>query len=345
MSQIIEKEFDAEKKIVRSEFKGSPNLFTTADLNRQIEAIKYQLDQLDAKTCVQSDLNVIVQDTGLLTVTGDYTYMNVFGCSFKPTISGLTIEPAPAVYLLLTAKKNLVTYDDDFSHEISGAKFQDGTSMSAADHYVYYEEQVVLSTTLSVNNFIAVLAVISKNSAGEYAVSSNCLTKENSLLRVSMQNYLKDYNPQTYTPIKNGDSYDEAISKIGAKLSLVGGVYPISEYSLNSATSFAFVIDRNTLSFIEVGDIIEIVAMVTIRGNTGGAANTTFSNKVVVTNITKISGEPKPVVFEKEPGKYEIGGYSYIEFTLSSGLGTVLLNGDSIISALSKIDLIIYKKQ
>ena len=49
MSKIVDKVFDAGKKIIRSVFLGSPNLFTTSDLNRQIEAIKYQLDSLDDK--------------------------------------------------------------------------------------------------------------------------------------------------------------------------------------------------------------------------------------------------------------------------------------------------------
>lgn len=345
MSQIIEKEFDAEQKIIRSDFKGSPNLFTTSDLNRQIEAIKYQLDQLDAKTCVQSDLNVTVQNTGLLMVLGTYTYMNVCGCSFRPIISGLTIEPSETVYLILTAKKKLITYDDDFSHEISGAKFQDGTSMPAANHYVYYEEQVVLSTTLSVDNFIVILAVISKNSAGDYVVSSNCLTKETSLLRVSMQNYLKDYNPQTYTPIKNGDSYDEAISKIGAKLSLVGGVYSVSEKSLDSSNKIlSCTISNDAKALIQEGDIVEMVVKATLKPSSEDfGADSIITSKIIV-GIGRSNGGVKPIAFETAVNKYST---AYIYSIFYNNEFVIYLYGDVTFSGVGNIDakLIIYKKQ
>lgn len=344
MSQIIEKEFDAEQKIIRSDFKGSPNLFTTSDFNRQIEAIKYQLDQLDAKTCVQSDLDVTVQNTGLLMVLGTYTYMNVCGCSFRPIISGLTIEPSETVYLILTAKKKLITYDDDFSHEISGAKFQDGTSMPAANHYVYYEEQVVLSTTLSVDNFIAILAVISKNSAGDYVVSSNCLTKETSLLRVSMQNYLKDYNPQTYTPIKNGDSYDEAISKIGAKLSLVGGVYSVSGKSLDSSNKIlSCTISNDVKALIQEGDIVEMVVKATLKPSSEDFRGDSVITSKAIVEIGRSVGEIKPIAFETAADTYST---AYLYSYFNNGF-TMQLYGDVIFFGVGNIDakLIIYKKQ
>lgn len=345
MSQIIAKEFDAEQKIIRSDFKGSPNLFTTSDLNRQIEAIKYQLDQLDAKTCVQSDLNVTVQNMGMLMVSGTYTYMNVCGCSFRPIISGLTIELSDTVYLILTAKKKLITYDDDFSHEISGVKFQDGTSMPAANHYVYYEEQAVLSTTLSVDNFIAVLAVISKNSAGDYVVSSNCLTKETSLLRVSMQNYLKDYNPQTYTPIKNGDSYDEAISKIGAKLPLVGGVYPIIEKSLDDSNkTLCCTIPEDVRGIIQEGDIVELVSKVDLKSTSVDFRDTNTITSKAIVEIGRVTGESKSFVFRTAVDTYST---AYFHSILTYSNFSVWLEGDVVFFGVGNVNakLIIYKKQ
>ena len=46
MSKIVTKAFDATKKVVRSIFRGSPNLLTSSDLNRQFEALKHQIDEV-----------------------------------------------------------------------------------------------------------------------------------------------------------------------------------------------------------------------------------------------------------------------------------------------------------
>ena len=46
MSAIIDKVYDATKRIYKSVFKGAPNLITTADLNRQMSAFQAQLENL-----------------------------------------------------------------------------------------------------------------------------------------------------------------------------------------------------------------------------------------------------------------------------------------------------------
>ena len=87
------KAFDASKKIIRSVFKGSPNLFTTSDLNRQVEAIKYQLDQIEDRVGVSSDMRIIPSLTsGTLSVSFNYTYLEAKGCSFLPGIKTLEIN-------------------------------------------------------------------------------------------------------------------------------------------------------------------------------------------------------------------------------------------------------------
>lgn len=184
--------FRCDKKIVRAVFRGSPNLITTADLNRQFAALKYQMDQLDDKTGVISDLSVTVTPgVGAITVEFTYTYMEVKGCSFTPETKTLTanfMAQRPTAYLCLVADKGTVTYDDDFSHEISGAKFADGKTYAAADHIVYKNEDVVLVNSLnSLDNLVAVLGVFNytgtklRTNKSMYTYMSNCMEKNKSL--------------------------------------------------------------------------------------------------------------------------------------------------------------------
>lgn len=186
MSRIMAKAFDASKKIIRSVFKGSPNLFTTSDLNRQVEAIKYQLDQIEDRVGVSSDMRIIPSLTsGTLSVSFNYTYLEAKGCSFLPGIKTLEINltrSAPLAYLCLTADKDEVTYDSDSSHEFSGAVFEDGTSFPAANQIVYSNEDIILTHAFSsVENLVAILAVIELVD-GKVVVSNNFLEKGNSVL-------------------------------------------------------------------------------------------------------------------------------------------------------------------
>ena len=64
MANIIEKAFDASKNIVRTIFLGKPNLFTTSDLNRQIEAFKYQMDSIENRLGAESDMEISFSSTG-----------------------------------------------------------------------------------------------------------------------------------------------------------------------------------------------------------------------------------------------------------------------------------------
>ena len=178
MSRIINKAFDASKKIVRSIFRGSPNLLTSADLNRQIEALKYQIDKLEERTNVDTDLDINVvsisahernleDPTGTMQdsenrVTYTLGYMRFKGCLFTPTVSPMTIfigeNEQKKMYIHLVAEKKIVTYEDDFSHEISGAKFEDGTSMPAADNEVYFNEKIVCTENKNEPNSLVILA-------------------------------------------------------------------------------------------------------------------------------------------------------------------------------------------
>ena len=178
MSRIIDKAFDASKKIVRSIFRGSPNLLTSSDLNRQIEALKYQIDKLEERTNVDTDLDINVvsisahrrnlEDPTMTLqdsenrVTFTLGYMRFKGCLFTPTVSPMTISirenEQKKMYVHLVAEKKIVTYEDDFSHEVSGAKFEDGSSMPAADNEVYFNEKIVCTENKNEPNSLVILA-------------------------------------------------------------------------------------------------------------------------------------------------------------------------------------------
>lgn len=158
MSRILEKPFDATKKIIRSIFRGAPNVITTSDLNRQIEALKAQMDMMcDFLGCTYSS-NLSLQATlssETLRVTvesvggGNTVDIWARGVYFRPSVIATNVQGVNAenddFYVFLTADNALIKYEDDPSHEISGAKFADGTSLPAADNYVFTNEKIIVS--------------------------------------------------------------------------------------------------------------------------------------------------------------------------------------------------------
>lgn len=149
MSKILDKPFSWANKIYRAVFRGSPNLITTSDLNRQFEALKKELYQhQQAFNIVVSDMDVTWSGKNSIKVTGSYVFCS--GVRFDIDLTGAYTFSAenqtPVKYeLRLYAKKTLVTSDDDFTKNISGAKFEDGTTQKAADHYVYGEAKVIFA--------------------------------------------------------------------------------------------------------------------------------------------------------------------------------------------------------
>lgn len=220
MSRIIDKAFDASRKIVRSIFKGSPNLITSADLNRQMEAFKYQLDQLDEKTGMVSDIRVEHSvASGTLTLSYNVSFLRFKGCEFNvATTSPVTMDinftnSAPTAYLCLIADKKTVTYDDDSTHEIAGAKFADGTSMPAANQIVYENERIVLTHALSsLNNLVGVIGVFQLSEETGAAIFKGNFMPESTSLKMSGGGIIVDYNKNLAGAVNNGKSYDEAFS-------------------------------------------------------------------------------------------------------------------------------------
>lgn len=217
MSKILEKAFDASKKIIRSVFRGSPNLITTSDLNRQFEAFKYQIDQLDDKTGMLSDIEISHSlNSGTLSVSYDFSYIKFKGCSFSPekkAISTNFTNSAPTAYLCLIADKKAITYADDFTHDIAGAKFSDETSMPASDQYVYINEQVILTHAVSsVNNLVGIIATFRlSEDTGNVLVKKNTILENNSL-SMSSGGAISELNYNLSGAVSSGKTYDEAFS-------------------------------------------------------------------------------------------------------------------------------------
>lgn len=222
MSKIVDKVFDAGKKIIRSVFLGSPNLFTTSDLNRQIEAIKYQLDSLDDKVGVYSDFEFSIQYGGsLLLVRMGISYVETKGCKFTPAPATLSINftsTAPAVYVQLLADKETVTYQMDTTHDIAGAKFEDGTSSPAANQIIYKNEELKLSHALTDDKgrLVAILGMFYLSNAGNVLWFPNFTAKNTPL--AFRKSFVRDLDPSVKGDIQIGDSYDRALSVLENKL-------------------------------------------------------------------------------------------------------------------------------
>lgn len=216
MSRILDKAFDASKKIIRSIFKGSPHLITSADLNRQLEAFKYQMDQIEEKTGVTSDIEITRSwIAGTLTVEYSYSYMRFKGCEFSPAVITLSTNltaNAPTAYLCLVAKEEVVTYESDSTHEIAGAKFADGTSMPAANQLRYTNESLKLTHALSaVEHLVGVLAMFEYSTAGNIILRQNTILDRESI-PMNRVNKILDFDYYIKGRIDNGKSYDEAFS-------------------------------------------------------------------------------------------------------------------------------------
>lgn len=259
MSAIIEKAFDASKKIIRSIFKGSPNLITSSDLNRQIEAIKYQLDQLDDKTGVISDIEVTQNlSGGTLKVNYSFTYMRFKGCNFSPAVTELNTNltvGAPTAYLCLVADSETLTYESDSSHDIAGAKFEDGTSLPAANQMVYKNESLMLTHALStVTNLVGVIAVFRLSDAGNVVVQKNAILERDSL-SLNRGGSIVDFDSTLKGTIGNGKTFDEAFSILENRaMNLCTTWTSLTLYSANSGAKMRFMI-RNGSIFVRTSKI------------------------------------------------------------------------------------------
>ena len=197
MANIISKAFDRTQKIIRTIFKGSPNLFTTDDLNRQFEAIQYHLMELSQRTPARIDMELTAtaandttkkETTYKITpkLTGDkllYTY----GCTFdmsaydsKEISLVVTLNSDLfLVYYILKHDSKTITFEDDTTHKISGATFTDGSSKASADNLVYGEGHLVLLSASEFKSYLdegALFVVLAKFSIDKAATNITVVT-------------------------------------------------------------------------------------------------------------------------------------------------------------------------
>lgn len=231
MANILEKPFDASKKIIRSIFKGTPNLFTTSDLNRQIEALKNQIDSINSLIAVDTDLTLSVLELGSndFQLTPRFTRLLVNGCDFSDTpkvnLGTDTMLLGDSMYVYLKASKKTITYADDATHEIAGAKFSDGTSLASADQVVYYNPRIQvssLSTVISDSDFVATLAMVTLSEQGSLIVTYNRADKVNTMI---LSNVPKLKSVHKLSSLRDcnlvvGDSLDDIANKLDTKISL-----------------------------------------------------------------------------------------------------------------------------
>lgn len=151
MSSIKDKVYNASQKIIRAVFHGAPNLFTAPDINRQLDVFNHRFDMLEGFLPATSDMTFSVTN-GEAKMT--YSYLEVAGVQLYKG-SSKTDVITDGFYnddhlIGLYVKRKLVTYaNDGADHLISGAVFDDGTSMAAADHYVISDYGFVVGTAQS----------------------------------------------------------------------------------------------------------------------------------------------------------------------------------------------------
>ena len=237
MSNVIEKTFDASKKIIRSIFKGAPNLLTATDLNRQFKALKYQIDKVEEKQFAISDLIIdfyidfIKSSKGVFVPIINVTKVNIKGVTFSPKLASTVTNTKASTmwnktwYICLVAKKKLVTYEDDFTHEISGAKFEDGTSMPAANNEVYYDEEVTIASDPNVENCVYVLGKfivpkITQDDIGPYKYKYDI--KVAKYWKNFLYGFDFDFQKIVKNPIEKFGTLDMAIGTLTSALQTLG---------------------------------------------------------------------------------------------------------------------------
>lgn len=198
MASIIKKAFDAAKGIVRTEFLGKPNLFTTSDLNRQFEAIKFQLDSIEKRVGAFSDATITAEDLG----SGNFRFKVAFskliinGIDFKNLLSSSTsfevdgLEDNKNYYIVIVGSYYTTTYYSDPTHEISGAKFTDATSSPAANQITLRDVSLEITDSPDsiTNDFCFVLArVLVDGGSGNTIITENFFSSSEESVLMSIE--------------------------------------------------------------------------------------------------------------------------------------------------------------
>lgn len=249
MSAILDKPFNALQRIARTIFRGTPNLFTTSDLNRQMEAFKFQLDRIEGQDYAgfvdNFNIAVLRSNSGAgdtITVTASpissgKMYVTVRGCKFDLGAADLYVTKSGMANgdyacLILRVSASTVTFADDPTHEIAGAKFADNTAMAAADQIVYSNGSLMLVGIDSINpdTDVAVLAVIkaiptASASTGVYVAKNYTNKYLGFLIRRDLLR-IEDFSANQTGTIQAGMRYDAAISILAHAMIPVGAAFP-----------------------------------------------------------------------------------------------------------------------
>lgn len=159
MSKIKAKPFDPSRNVVRSVFRGAPNLLTSSDVNRQIEALKWQIDGLERVAGIYGEGVQLIcnsvksaEDKISFSVSVGWSKLRARGIEF-PELSrrDLTIEEvfdtndddsalrklnwgsAGALFLGFTYKEKTITFEDNSDSDLVRADFEDGSVKGGAD--------------------------------------------------------------------------------------------------------------------------------------------------------------------------------------------------------------------
>lgn len=229
MASIISKAFDTTKKVFNTIFNGSPNLFTTDDLNITMKRLNNYLMSLESITGVRTDMVIQAQysDFSAYDLEVSYKFQNLyaFGCHFTSdnifrSLAASNRDEQNPGYLVATFKRKKVTFSDDSTHTISGATFDDGTLLQAADYEVLEDPTFSLLASSEIpdstdDSLVVVLAKFTPNVADEKAVivcNYVRIGKENSVpLNSTGVLTLSDLRSGK---LSTGMSYDNAISRL-----------------------------------------------------------------------------------------------------------------------------------
>ena len=231
MANIIEKAFDVSKNIVRTIFLGRPNLFTTSDLNRQIQAFKYQMDSIENRLGAESDMEISFDSTGSQTrcmvIKG--TYFRVNGLSIplpNPSdVFGVDAGYGTECYFYVWGNFARKTYTNDPTHEIAGAKFSDGTSMPAADQLVLGDVHYAITDDIGAitrgdNEFSFLIAKMNVLNISDKYIRLNYKKVGSSVMMDSVNTLEVIKQPEQDhedDPLKVGDDFNTCMNKLISK--------------------------------------------------------------------------------------------------------------------------------
>ena len=162
MSNIVAKQFNWARKIYKAVFKGTPNILTTEDVNREFDNLREGAYLSQRSVGVISNMQnpiLTINSSGALVgaspnVVNGYVIVGGVKFDLPATIDfgvygSKLLETSKEYTINLYARRTLVTFSDDATKEISGAKFEDGSVKEAAEHYVYGDEKLVFEERLT----------------------------------------------------------------------------------------------------------------------------------------------------------------------------------------------------